>query len=269
MEQNIEDYITEVKLRAKRIRRKSLKFFITLLFSSLFLILVRFLVTEYFPTLLIGGTDFILATSGLFFGMALVLVGNIMEPLRLEDKLFIRLYEATKLYEKSTQGVFKEEALGHLKNAYNLLKRIYPDRLSFYKEMNMEIERLTEIIKGIVANAQSNKLELTDLKKILSVLASPTLANVKAVNDGLWEKYHGKELQEFGFKYHLSRFYATTFGRGVISLMLGYMLITVISFIYCLLVKVDFILFCRQNPSVIIMGGAILSGFSFFGKRQA
>jgi hypothetical protein len=134
--------------------------------------------------------------------------------------------------------------------------------------MNTEIKRLTEIIKGTAVLAQSDLFNLADLEKIAWSLAEPTLTNVKAINDQLWEKYHGKELQEFGFKYYLSRFYATTLGRITTSLILGYMLITIISFTYCFLFGIDFVLFCRQHPSIIIMGGAVLSGISFFGKKQ-
>jgi hypothetical protein len=262
MREEIENGFQEKKLRAKRIKHRMLKAFFCILMAIVILILLYFFVS--IPENIKSLINWIIV--GLLYGLYISGHGCI-HPLNPEERAFCEIYSAIELLEKSNNGLFLEETLNHLKKAYKLLRRVDLKYTSFYRETNFEVKRLVEIMKGTIHAAQNRELESGHLEQIASALIKPTLESIKSVNDQLWDKYHGKELQEFGLKYHVSKFYATTLGKVTVSLVFGYGLIILISLIYCLVVGIDFILFSKENPSIIIMGGAILSGISFFGKK--
>jgi len=271
MRADIEELFQAKKLKEKRIRRRALIWFSLLLVIAVVLILSSFLVVPENMrrhTLFAGGVSLSFACT---FGMVCV------HPLGPEDRAFCEIYNAIKLFEKSKREIYgvnsklkeivSEETINYLKKAHKLLKRVQLVSTGFYREMNNEVKRLKEIIKGTIAAAYVGELELTDLQEIASIFINPTLENVRSINNRLWDKYREKEYEEHGLKYVISKFYATTPGKIIMSLVFGYGLIVAISVIYCLVVGINFGTFCKGNPSIIIMGGAILSGISFFGKR--
>jgi hypothetical protein len=263
MKKDLEQHLLEIQLEAKRRRRFALKFVI----GDLVVIFVVSL--AYFFVSLAENikSTMPLIVAILIYSLVFYFARWLIRPLAPQERAFVEIFEAIKLLKKSSEKIFLEETLSHLKKAHKLLERVSLEYLNFYMEVNNEVRRLREITKGVIPALKNGELELAELEEIGSTLAEPTLENLKRTNDQLWEKYHGKELQEFGLRYHASRFFAATPGRAVMSLALGYGLIILISFVYCLFVDIDFVLFCKQNPSTIIMGGAILSGISFFGKK--
>ena len=57
-------------------------------------------------------------------------------------------------------------------------------------------------------------------------------------------------------------------GGVIISLCLGYVLILVLSVVYVFATQQNFVVFARGNPDVIIIGGLIASGITFWRDYQ-
>lgn len=263
MKKDLDQHLLEIRLRAKKGRRAA---------SKITAIALAFIIIASIVYLLIPLAENIRVTlaatiSISTYSIVFQLLPLLIRPLNLEDRAFIEIFEAAKLSEKSSARIFLEETSKHLKKAHKLLGKLHLKYLNCYREVNTEVRKFREIIKGMMSALNKGELKSYELKEMAYTLAEPTIKNLEETNAKLWDKYHGKELKEHGLKHYISRFYATSPGRIVMSLTLGYGLIILISFGYCLLVNVDFSVFSIQNPSILIMGGAILSGISFFGKR--
>lgn len=255
----IENTLKKLKIEAKKIRKRTAYRTLGFIALTTVFILVGY---SYPPLNTLVGIGFLV---GFLEGFYLVFRGipTLVHPLQPEQCAFKKIAEAIDLLEASN-----EEARSKIRDARRILSERYLTEMGWYKEINVIFGRLLENIQLIVLPAiDESKIKKEDLEKIAFAIASMDPAKAKEVND-LLEKSYTRVSPEPSTAF-LKEIRQSTVGRLVFSLMSGYGLIFIVCVFYVLVTDQNLVTFLKDRPDVVILGGLMASGITFWQTKKS
>ena len=143
----------------------------------------------------------------------------------------------------------------------------------FYKELIEPFKKLKELFQSRILprvisgkNTKSMIEVLTEVAEIFGQIEKETtLDDIVSMSQKLEQlKPLEIELEPSRIKVIITRFKESNVGRVIYSLTFGYGLILVICLVYTLGTGQAFMIFARERPDIIILGGLALSGITFW-----
>lgn len=274
-------------LEAKKIslelnRRKNIKRSNRILTSLILLFIIIFISNTYYFT-----NTFLIEFGFIFYVMAPILSGLyiLTKSLETEDKAFLKIMESLELIEKGqTDPEVCKEAAEKLDDAVNILEgligletsRVSSSWYSAINELEKDFIRklkyraVPALRGGIPGSLRIEYKTVALLEHIARVLIESDTKQMEIVNDIL-DRY--EEIQPNGKDkislIYFSRFRASKIGNMIITIITGFISISIISFTYCLFTIHNFIDLI-SDPKFFILGGLAVSALiaTFFARAQ-
>jgi hypothetical protein len=255
----IENVLKRLKIEAKKIRKRAGYRILGIIALTTVLISIGYFYPLLNALFVIG---FFVGFIGSFY-VIFIGIPNVVRPLQPEQRAFKKIAEAIDLLEASN-----EEARGKIEGAHKILNDRYLTEIGWYVETNVIFRRLLENIQLIVLPAMDeSKLKKEDLEKIALAIVSMNPARTQEVND-LLEKSYTRANPEPSTTF-LKEIRESTGGRVVFSLLLGYGLIIVVCSLYVLGTDQNLMTFMKDRPDVVILGGLMASGITFWRTKKS
>jgi hypothetical protein len=260
MRKEIPSVLTALDIQERDIRKeKGLKI------SFVLILAVIFFIVPFFDTQLnaLFGLDvLIIIFGGLYLLYAIPIF---IHPLEIQYRAFKNIAHAVKYIEDSNTSAAYREAYKYTKKACDILEKPNYSNLGWYAGVNQTLgnffQNMRLIVLPAIANATIKKEHLED---IAIALANANPSAIDKVNETLvaeqtYSKLTPEKPQDLGV---LFRKFMLESKIGMIStsLVLGYFLILVICLFFTAILGMDFALFARTNPAIIIGGGLTISG---------
>jgi hypothetical protein len=251
----IENSLKKLKIQARKTRKKTASKILAVVVFMAVLILIGYYFPEFSAISVIAG---VLGTLYVIFDA----VPKFIRPLEPEYRAFRKIAEAIDLLEASN-----EEAHDKVKAAHKILNGRILLHIGWYTETNSIFARLLENIELIVLPAiEDLKIKKEDLGKTALAIGNMNPAKAKEVNDFL-EKTYPKAIPEPKTAF-LTEIRESTVGRILGSLVLGYGLIIVVCSLYVIVTDQNLPTFMKEKPDIIILGGLIASGITFWKTKK-
>jgi hypothetical protein len=266
MKDEIEKALVGLQIEGKEARKtKARNILIIVAFAVLF-----YLVPYAYPQY--SALFVIFALLALFGGIYIVwdAIPAIYQPLKPEFYAFKEIARTVQILEKSNEPIAYEEAYRCLRHAHRILENIDLDDLGWYDETNETVKRFLENLQSIVLPAiTNNNIRKEHLREIAIALYSMDPSRIAKVNKTLetettYKKSGPSQTKVEAFTKKLQE---TTVGNVAYSLALGYGLILGICIIYIALTGQDFMTFVKERPDVVILGGGVFSGLTFWRTK--
>jgi hypothetical protein len=259
IEASIGNILKKLKIEAKKTRKRMA--YRILGFVALTTVLI--LIGNFYPQVnALFAIGFLVGLVGAFY-ISFFGISNLIHPLQPEQRAFKKIAEAIDLLEASN-----EEAHDKVEDARKILDDRYLTEIGWYAETNLIFTHLLENIQLIVLPAiDESKIKKEDLEKTALAIASMDPAKAKEVND-LLEKSYTKANPEPSTAL-LTEIRQSTVGRVVVSLVWGYGLILVVCALYVLGTDQNLATFLKDRPDIVILGGLIASGITFWRTKQS
>jgi hypothetical protein len=269
MQQEIEKTLADINMANKRYRRttaKSTAEYGAAFFALLILDIVSIIrVPETAPVM--NFLALVVLVLGLFFAIGLYICIN---PYSREEIAFKKIADAISILEKSKEQMAYDEAYLCLKKALRVLKKTTLDRLGWYNGTTKTLEEFFENFELIVLPMTSKaKIKEEHLEKIGLAVYSQKPSAIEEVNKEL-EMEPSYKKEERPLKKRENPFAAFTeskIGRVVVSLSLGYGLIFVICVVFVLVTDQNLLVFAREHPEIIVLGGLGATGITFWRTK--
>lgn len=265
MRKEIEKALLRLRIEGKE-TRKNMARNILIVFS---LIAVFFFIPYFYPQL--SQLFVIDALIGLFGGMYVFLnaIPKLYQPLRKEHQAFIKIAKAIEILEKSNEPIAYEEAYRYVKEAYGILRGVELTKyVEWYREVNETFRQFLDNLKFVVLPAISkSNIKKEDLEAVALAVYETNPSEIKAVNHKLEKSYRkfGPPPKKVEMLKKIMR--ESLIGNILGSLALGYTVVILISLIYVVATQQDFMIFLKERPDIVILGGLILSGVTFWRRK--
>ena len=254
-EGTIENSLKKLKIEAKKTRKKTASIILAFVALMAVFILIGYYYPELSPLYIITG---VIGTLYMIF----IAIPKLIRPLEPEQRAFRKIAEAIDLLEASS-----EEAHDKVEAAREILNDRLLSQIGWYTEANSIFARLLENIELIVLPAiEELKIKKEDLGRTALAIVSMNPAKAKEVNDFL-EKSYTKAKPEPTTSV-LTEIRQSKVGRGIGSLVLGYGLIIVVCTFYALGTDQNLLTFMKERPDIVILGGLIASGITFWKTKN-
>jgi hypothetical protein len=190
-------------------------------------------------------------------------IGALYQPLKPEFHAFQKFARAIGILEKSKEDIAYEEAFRCLNKAHQTLKSVELNELGWYDWSNEVYKQFLDNLKLIILPAVvEGPIKIEHLEDIALALyvTDPIILNTindKVESEPTYKKRVARERKIVSF---VKKFRESTYGRILGSLVLGYGLVLLISLIYVIGTQQDFMVFARENPEIIVLGGLATSG---------
>jgi hypothetical protein len=260
VEGSVENTLKKLRIEARKARKRTAYRILGFVALTAVFILIGYSNPQFGPPFfVIGGLiGLVGALYIIFFG-----ISHLVYPLQPEQRAFKKIAEATDLLEASN-----EEAHDKVRDARGILNDRYLTQIGWYAETNSIFTRLLENIQLIVIPAiEESKMKKEDLERTALAIVSMNPAKAEEVND-LLEKNYTKANPEPSTAF-LTEIRHSTVGRVVGSLLLGYGLILVVSAFYVLGTGENLGTFLKERPDIVIIGGLIASGITFWKAKNS
>lgn len=266
MREEIEKALLRLKIEGKETRKRMARHIL------IFSILVAFfsLVPYFYSQLTSFWTldALIIVFGGIY--VVFEAIPTLYDPLIPEYNAFKKIARAIQTLEKSNEPIAYEEAYRCLKHTNKILKAIELDNLEWYEEINQTLKRFLDNLELIVLPAISNSIIKTEhLEEIALAVFSINSEKIKAVNKTLESESSYKKYPKPPRKIEIftRRFRESIIGKLLYSLALGYGLVLTICLIYVVATEQDFMIFARERPDIVVLGGLIASGITFWKTK--
>lgn len=193
-----------------------------------------------------------------------------------ETMIFVNLYKALGLLElyseeKESSKMLLRKATKHVKEA---IKKMYPlwhpekmNSILFDKEFREPLENLSKNLKNrilprIIQGKEIHKMQSTlrGLVKVFGEIVRPiSLNQIVSLNENL-ESFEEVSIREKTIKSAIKTAMISKPMKLLFSIFLGYFSIVAITFFFCQSLQMDFVNFLRNNLTVVISSGAVISG---------
>jgi len=262
MKEEIKGTLLDLRIAETRIRKEAG------MNSVLFLIIgVLVLVALYLAGntgVFIAGGILAIIPCGFLFAIYLDLFFN---PLLTHQHAFQKVAQAIEILEKSNAPIAYEEAHRNLEKTLNKLKSIKLIDRIWYNKTNETIKSFLENLEFLVLPALSaSNMKTEHLEEIALAIININPEKIKAINETLESDVSYKKLTPppkwtEAFK---TRFRESKILKALYSLVLGYGLILAICSVYVVATQQDFMVFARERPDIVVVGGLIVSGLTFW-----
>lgn len=265
MRKEIEQILLGIQIEEKNFRKGKAHNILYIVILAI----IFFLVPSYYPPLssLLGIGLLIIFLGG---GYILLVIPDLYQPLRREFYAFKKIVRAIEILNKSKETIAYEEAYQCLRHAHKILKKIDLDNLGWYTKINQTLIRFLENLQLIVLPAIANhSIKKEQLEEIAVALLSIDTSNIEAVNKMLETEPSYKKTKPSPPMTEVltKKLRESIVGKLLFSLALGYGLVLLACLIYVVLTQQDFMIFAKDNPEIVILGGLGISGITFWKTK--
>lgn len=267
MQEEIKKALLRLEIEGKGVQRGKPRNILIIVIFAIFSYLVPYFYPQFSGLFIID--IFIIIFGGVYIINAIQVLYQpfIFKP---EFHAFQEIARAIKILEESSEPIAYEEAYRCLNKAYKTLKKINLDYLEWYEKINQALNRFLENLQLIVLPAIANSnIKTEHLEEIALAVLSVDSSKTEAINTTLesepsYKKYEPPPRKIEIFK---RRFRESTIGNILYSLALGYGLVLAICLIYVVTTQQDFMIFARENPEIVVLGGLVGSGLTFWKTK--
>jgi len=268
MRKEIEDELFRLGIEAKETRRENAVIVLGVLFAFIVYIMLYYFLIQYRdPYLITFGIVFFVLGGMILFNS----IQGLLNPLTRESSAFKKIAEGIGILEKSDDPIAYEEAYRCLKKANQILENLEEKALSdfsWYEGINQELKRFVENSELIILPAAKNSsIRKDDLEDVAVAFLGKDLSGLNAVNDILEKAYQKQKPPPTAKEWFTRVFRETLAGRVLYCLALSYAIVLLVCLIYAAATGQDFVVFARDNPDVIVLGGVFLSGITFWKTK--
>jgi len=271
MQGEIDRILSEIDIGTKRFKRELKKRIEEwgIVFFSL-LILAAIMCASY-PTFLSGLIQvfaFVMIFPTFFF---IVYIYYYVRPYSVEENAFRSIVNAMGMLTKSKQPMAYDEAYRYLEQAYQTLKKIRLSELGWYGKTNTAFKRFLENLELVILPATTKAtIKAQHLEEIALAVYSQDPSKIEALNEILENEPSYKREQKPTRKQGISSkaFLESRIGKVLVSLCFGYGLVLVVCLVFVLVTQQDLIVFAKERPDIIILGGLIASGITFWKTKS-
>lgn len=266
MRKEFETALLELRIEGRELRKQKARNILTIVILAI----VFYLIPYFFPQL--SQIFALFVVTAVLGGMYILFqaIPSLYQPFRSELYAFKKIVRAIETLEKSSEPIAYEEAHRFLKHALKILKEIELDNLDWYDEINQTLNRFLENLQLILlpAIAKSN-IKKEHSEEIALALYSENPSKIQAVNKTLESEpsYKKAKPQPRKIEMFTKKFRESTIGKLLYSLALGYGLVLIVCIIYVVATAQDFMIFARENPEIVVLGGIIVSGITFWRTK--
>jgi len=266
MKHEIEKALVRLEIEGRETRKTKTRNILAIVAVAVLLYLIQFVYPQYSALLVI---DALLVLFGGFYTV-IDAIPSIYQPLKPEFHAFKEIARAIRLIYQSSDPIAYKEAYRCLRHAHEILTNISLDHLEWYNETNETLKRFLENLQSIVLPAITNSnIKKEHLEEIAIALYSIDPSKIAEVNKALeaetsYQKSGPSQTKVEAFTKKLRE---TTVGNIAYSLALGYGLILGICIIYVALTGQDFMTFVKERPDIVIYGGGVFSGLTFWRTK--
>jgi len=266
MKEEIEKALVRLQIEGKETRKTKARNILIIVAVAVLLYLIQYAYPQYSALLVID------ALLALFGGIYIVLdaIPAFYQPLKPEFHAFKEIARTVQILEKSNEPIAYEEAYRCLRHAQKILEDIDLDDLEWYAETNETLKRFLENLQSIVLPAITNSnIKKEHLEEIAIALYSIDPSRIAEVNKTLEaeKSYKKSGPSQTKVEAFTKKLRETTVGNIAYSLALGYGLILGICIIYVAATGQDFMTFLKERPDVVILGGGVFSGLTFWRTK--
>jgi len=262
------------------------KVFICWLALLVFFILFGAIIYYYSPKWLFGAwffVAFMVTLSSIFY-----MITRSWASETIERSVFADLYKASENLElcskKDRESQFYlAKAKNNVKGAINHLSYFYhrePRSNLFKREFVKPLNQLRENLRTIILPRITQQKDIEKMVTVLRSLAETfsealkpiSLEDITIMNKrleqlrirGITVAIESKPAPKETF---MRKIQESTIGRSIGCLALGYGLVLFICGLYVLGTRQDFMAFARERPDIVILGGLLASGITFWKTR--
>jgi hypothetical protein len=261
----IKEKLMELQIEAKNTRKNTARNILVIVV----LVGIFLAVGYYYPQLSALFTIGLLVA--IFGGVYIVFLGipTLYQPLEPEQRAFKKIAKAVEVLGTSDKPLAYEEAYNNVNDACKILNEVKLSKgIGWYKEVNRTFEHLLKILQTTVLPAiKDNLMKEKHLAEIALAIVSMNQRKVREVNKKLVLNYEKAEPEPSKVETFLTAIRQSTIGKVLGSLMLGYGLVLVVCFLYALGTGQDFMTFLKDRPDIVILGGLIASGITFWKTK--
>jgi hypothetical protein len=278
MKDEIEKALVRLQIEGKETRKTKARNILVIVAVAVLLYLVQYAYPQF--SALLG----IVALIALFGGIYIVFdaIPSIYQPLKLESHAFKEIAQSIEILEKSNETIAYKEACRHLKKAIRIVREIELSDLAWYKQVNVILEEFLSLLERFIEEMEKSIVDIIGemeipiaekerLEDIALAIYSRDPMKIDAINQTFrgepwFEDVVVDELMELYKETRREKALAILRGSGNIaySLALGYSLILGICIVYVVATGQDFMVFLRENPETVILGGGVFSGLTFW-----
>lgn len=262
MRKEIEDALLCLQIEARDTRKRTLVNVGGVISFAVFFYSLSY---NYLQYEVIGIVDFLI----IFFGgiyIAFEGIPTLYHPLKAEFRAFQKLARATQILEKSDSFVTREEAYRCVKHAHRILAKIELKKdIEWYDIVNKILEQFFENLQLRVLPAIiSNRMKTEHLEDIALAMYNINPLEVEAINKKLEAEPTYTKIRPPPSirKMFVRKIIESRVSRIACSLALGYGVILLVCLVYVVTTQQDLMIFARENPTPIILGGATISGIT-------
>lgn len=267
MLEEIEKALLRLEIEGKETRKRMVRNI--LIYCAL--VVIFYFIPRLFPQLpqALFAID---AIIGLFGGLYVVFeaIPTLYHPLESAYYAFKDIIKAIEILEKSDEAIAYEEAYRCVKHASKILhtRILKLDEFEWFDRVIKILQQFHENLELIVLPAISNaSIKKEDLEEIALAVYSVNPSEIEVVNKKLEKSYEKSEPPPRKVEIIKGIFLESVIGKLLYSLALGYGLVLGISLVYVVATSQDFVIFARENPEVVVLGGLIVSGITFWRTK--
>jgi len=266
MRKEIEGALKRLEIEGKETRKRTARNILVIaILATIF-----YLIPYFYPQLilLLVVEAFIGIIGGFYVGF--YAISALYQPLSLRFHAFRRIARAIQTLEKSTEPIAYEEAYRCLKHGHKILTTMELGSLEWYSKINETLDRFLDNLESIVLPAvASSSIKIEHLEEIALALYGVNLSEIEEVNRVLESEasYKASKPPPRKTEIFARKLRESTIGKLLYSLGLGYGFVLVLCVIYVFATQQDFMIFARENPEIVVLGGLGISGMAFWKTK--
>jgi hypothetical protein len=273
MKEEIDRILSEIDIGTKRNRRILLKGIVKwgVVFFSFLTLVVIMSASANSERSLAGLVSIFIGISIIPGFLFIAYTSLYIRPYSPEEIAFKSIVNAVEMLSKSNQPMAYDEAYQCLEKAYQTVRKIRLSELGWYSKTNEPFKRFLENLELVVIPATAKaSIRTQHLEEIALAVYSQDPSKIDAINKILENEpsYKKEEKPPKKRGISLKAFIESGIGRPLVSLCLGYGLVLIICLFYALATLQDFLVFARERPDIIIVGGLIASGITFWRTKS-
>ena len=190
-------------------------------------------------------------------------------PYSLEERAFKKTANVAEILSQKNKALAYEEAYQCLAEVFQILKKIRRVELFWYRETNETIARFVENFELVVLPATSGQsMKKEHLEQVALAIYSGDPSKIKTINEALESSYKKEQKPPKKPVLSLKAVSESKVGNLLISLFLGFGLVFVLCLVYVFLTQQDLATFARDRPDIILLGGLLVSGITFWRSTK-
>ncbi len=265
MQEEISNALAEIEIAVKNARRHTKKTAVTTGVIVIPYVVLTAWIGLTYPILL--SAWFVFSFFPMLFAL-LYFVGSLyyyIWPYSSELSAFRKIANVGEILSRQNKSLAYEEAYQCSVEAFRIFRKINLSDLVWYKETTDALARFKDNFELIVLPAiVGHRMKKEHMEQVALAIYSQDISRIKETNALLESSYERGKRPQKEPAFSVKAISKSKAGSFLISLCLSFGLVLALCLIYVFLTQQDFVSFAKDRPDIIILGGLIVSGITFW-----